>query len=453
MDIPDTRYARVGDLRIAYQEWGNGPRTIVVPPLVSNIDIQWDHELYRRMLDHWGRSLRMIHFDKRGIGLSDRFDRIPSLDERIEDIAAVLDTAGWERAHLIGVSEGALMAQHFALRHPKRVNRLVLLSGAAPSRYAERVIELSRDAYRPLEDRIADFDAIAETWGEDAEAFVRLMAPSQMDNPSYTRWVKRLNRGSASPADFRRQLESIMSMDGDVASHELSMPTLVVSLTEDRVIAVGHGRVLAEIIPDVTYLEVEGADHFIVTLPNWRDVLDPVIEFLTGTAPTAATERRFATVLFTDIADSTQRSAAAGDTRWAEVLAHHDRVVHRTASTHGGRIVKSTGDGVLATFDTPSAGVRAAREIRDQLQEIELPVRAGLHAGEVEVHADGDISGLAVNLAARVESAASAGTIYVSSTVRDMLIGSAETFEDRGEHTLKGIEGTWRLYEVAGAGQ
>jgi len=448
MQIPETKYARIGDLRIAFQEWGAGPRTIVIPPLVSNIDIQWDHELYRRMLEHLGAHLQMIHFDKRGIGLSDRFERPPTLDERIEDITAVLDTAGWEQANIIGVSEGALMAQHFALKFPERADRLVLLSGAAPSSLADRVVELSGAAYRPLEERIADFRRIAETWGEDAEPFVRLMAPSQIDNPSYMRWVNRFNRGSATPSGFRRQLESVMLLDADVASHALSAPTLVVGLTDDRVLAVGHGRVLAETIPDVTYVEVEGADHFLVTLPNWREVMDPVIEFLTGTMPSAAVDRRFATVLFTDIVDSTKRSGAAGDRAWAELIDEHDAIVHRAVDGGGGRVVKSTGDGVLAIFDTPSRAVDAVRSIKATLESIGIPIRAGLHAGEIQVHADSDISGLAVNLAARVEAAADDGAIFVSSTIRDMLLGSDVTLEDRGEHTLKGIDGSWRLFEA-----
>lgn len=449
MEVPETRYARAGQLRIAFQEWGEGPRAIIIPPLVTNIDVQWDHEVYRRMLEHLGRFLRVIHFDKRGIGLSDRFDAAPRLDERIEDIEAILDTAGWDRAHLIGVSEGAVMAQLYALRHRDRVDKLVLYSGAAPPSQAERVRQLSGDAWRDLEDRIADFEAVADSWGEDADRFVQLMAPSRVGDEAYTRWVNRLNRLSASPADFRKQLESLGGLGAGLAPEKIDVPTMVIHLSDDRVAPVGHGRVMAELIPGAEYLEVEGADHFLVTLPNWRDAFDPMIEFLTGVPPPSATQRRFATVLFTDIVSSTSLAASLGDDGWRDLIERHDRTVHRVTARHSGRVVKSTGDGVLAVFDAPSLAVNAVQEMMTELSEAGLQVRAGLHAGEIEVHADGDISGLAVNLAARVEQAASDGAVYVSSTVKDMLLGSAAVLEDQGEHQLKGIDGVWRLYELS----
>ncbi|MDJ0498013.1 MAG: adenylate/guanylate cyclase domain-containing protein [Acidimicrobiia bacterium] len=448
MDIPETRYARAGELRIAFQEWGEGSRSIIIPPLVSNIDILWEHEFYSRMLEHLGLFLRVIHFDKRGIGLSDRFDEIPTLDERIQDIEAVLDTAGWQAANVIGVSEGAVMAQRFALEHRERVDKLVLLSSAAPAELADRARELSGDAYRELEDRRNDFIAVAESWGEDARPFVELMSPSQIGNEPYTRWVNRLNRLSASPADFGRQVQSTVGLNAGLRPDQLAVPTLVVHLTDDRVIPVGHGRVLAEIIPQVEYLEVDGTDHFLATLPNWREVVDPMIEFLTGTTPPVATQRRFATVLFTDIVSSTALAGSLGDARWRDLVERHDKAVHRVAGQRGGRIVKSTGDGVLATFDTPSIAIEAAQNIQTQVGEMGLTLRVGLHAGEIEVHADGDISGVAVTLAARIEQAASDGSIFVSSTVKEMLLGSPTEFEDQGEHVLKGIDGRWRLYAV-----
>ena len=452
MGIPETRYARAGDLHIAFQEWGSGPRTIIIPPLVTNIDVLWDHELYSRMLEHLGTHLRVIHFDKRGIGLSDRFEEIPSLDERIEDIGAVLDTAGWAQANVVGVSEGALMGQHFALKHPERVEKLVLLSSLAPAEHTEWAREASGDAYREVDDRLADFMAVAESWGEDATRFVELMSPSQAGNESFTRWSNRLNRLSASPADFQRQLMSTLGLSADLTPESLAVPTLIIHLTKDRVAPVVNGRVLSQLIPGAQYVEVDGADHFLVTLPNWREVFDPIIEFVTGAPPPVSTQRRFATVMFTDIVSSTELASSMGDARWTEVIERHDRAVHRLTAGRSGRVVKSTGDGVMAIFDTPSQAIEAAGLIRRELAEMGLNIRAGLHAGEVEVRADHDISGLAVNLAARIEQASSDGAIFVSSTVKDMMLGSQIEWSDRGEHDLKGIEGSWRLYEVTGVG-
>lgn len=448
MDIPETRYARAGDLRIAFQEWGSGPKTIIVPPLVTNIDVLWDHELYSRMLQHLGAHLHVIHFDKRGIGLSDRFDEIPTLDERIGDIRAVLDAAGWERANVVGVSEGALMGQHFALQHPERVEKLVLLSSLAPAMHAEWAREESGDAYREADDRLADFLAVAESWGEDATRFVELMSPSKAGDEAFTRWSNRLNRLSASPADFQRQLMSTLGLTADFHPEELDVPTMIVHLTEDRVAPVGNGRVLAKLIPDAQYVEVEGADHFLVTLPNWRDVFDPMIEFLAGVVPPVSSQRQFAAVMFTDIVGSTALATSLGDAEWREVIDRHDRTVHRVTAQHAGRVVKSTGDGVLATFAAPSHALEAVTRLHRELGSLGLTIRAGIHVGEIDVLAGGDIAGVAVNFAARVEQAASDGATFVSSMVKDMMMGSADEFADRGEHTLKGIDGSWRLYEL-----
>ncbi len=449
--IPDIRYARVDGLRIGYQEFGveDGPRTLIIPPLISNIDVLWDNEIYRRMFDHMGRFMRIVHFDKRGIGLSDRFEDVPTIDQRIRDIEAVMDAAGWTSANIIGVSEGGLMAQHFATKHPDRVEKLVLNCTLAPMTHGDRVRQLSGDSYRSVTELLDDFGAIAENWGENAERFVQLMSPSQADNPSYIRWANRLNRLSASPTDFMRQLESVMFLHDGLDPTMIDVPTMIVQTTNDRLCFRGNGAVLSELIADSVLVEVEGADHFLVTMDNWRDVFDPTIEFLTGTRPPTAVQRQFATVMFTDIVGSTTLASSLGDDTWREMIDRHDRITHRVTASSSGRVVKSTGDGLLAVFDTPSSALDAATRMRSDLAEIGLPIRVGLHAGEIEVHADRDISGLAVNLAARVEQAATDGAIFVSSTMKDMLLGSQVLFEDRGEHQLKGIEGSWQLFELA----
>jgi class 3 adenylate cyclase len=449
MEVPETHYAKVGNLRIAFQEFGTGERTVMVPPIISNIDVSWDHEFHRRMLEHLGSFLRVVQFDKRGIGLSDRFDDEPTLEERIEDIGAVMDAAGWETAHLFGLSEGADMAQLFAARYPHRVDRLALFGVAANFADAEQVKQLSGAAHREFEDISAEFMEVANSWGEDSMAFAKLLAPSQTGNEAYLRWANRLNRLAASPADFMRQLVNVGEIVGSLEPERVQAPTIIVQLLGDRVRTIGNARLVAQRIPDCTLAEVEGTDHLMYSLENWREVLDPIIEFLTGIRPPLSVQRRFAAVMFTDIVGSTTLSSSIGDLRYKELIEEHDLIAHRLTQHNRGRVVKSTGDGILAVFDSPSAAVTVASSLRTALEEIGLIIRVGIHAGEIEEHADRDISGLAVNLAARVEHAASDGSIFVSSTMKDLLLGGGIEFENRGEHTLKGIEGTWTLYEVS----
>lgn len=274
------------------------------------------------------------------------------------------------------------------------------------------------------------------------------MMPDQSTNAAFVRWCGRFQRLSASPRDFRRQVEGIFQLDAGDAPERIAAPTLAIHVKGDRVLPVACGRALAEIIPDARYVEVAGDDHFSWALQNWRDIVDPVLEFLTGTMVERAPTRRFATVLFTDIVDSTRQSAAAGDTAWRATIDAHDRLARKLVDHHGGRVVKSTGDGLLVVFDVPSQAVSCGAALVRELRSIGVDIRSGIHAGEIEVHDDLDISGIAVNLAARAEQAADDGELWASSTVRDLMLGGAATFEDRGEHTLKGIDGTWRLFAV-----
>ncbi len=446
MEIPETRYARTADgLNIAYSVCGEGPRLLNVAPIVSNVELQWEHELYRRPIEHVARHVTLAQFDKRGIGLSDRTDEPPTLEQRIGDIVAVLDALGWNSANIIGMSEGGIMAQLFAATYPERVEKLVLLNSATTGRRTT----IATYADSPLPDSIGILRRIEETWGVDPSYMVEQFAPSQSDNPSFVRWMGRYQRFSASRADFARQAKSVLSLNAGDAPERIAAPTLVIHVSGDRMLSVANGRMLADLIPGATYREVAGSDHFAWIMPEWRKVFDPVIEFVTGKPVAVGRQRRFATVLFTDIVDSTATSARLGDHRWREVLDSHDRVAMRLVDEYGGRIVKNTGDGLLAIFDAPSQGVACGLDLRSQLAEMGVTIRAGLHAGEIEVREDGDISGLAVNLAARVEQAAPEGELLVSSTVRDLLLGGELTCNDRGQHTLKGIDGEWRLYAVA----
>lgn len=448
MKLPETLYADTGTLRLAYQKWGSGPPLLIVPALVSNVEIQWEHETYRRVREHVGNHMTCVDFDKRGIGLSDRFDEPPPLETRIEDMLCVMDTVGWEKASIFGVSEGGAMAQLFAADYPERVDKLVLLNTFVSPRYRR---ELSRYSdVRMLSERMLfeKFMGLVEAWSVDPRYMVDWEMPSQSDNESFIRWIGRLQRFSASPKDFRRQMESVWLLDAGDAPERITAPTMVMHVTGDQVLPVAGGRMLAELIPNAEYVEIRGKDHFAWIMPHWREFIDQSLEFLTGKPVEARSQRKFGTVLFTDIVDSTRQSSAVGDERWHEVLDNHDRITRRLIDDHGGRVVKSTGDGLLAVFETPSQGVECGLALRDGLAAIGLDIRAGVHAGEVEAHESGDISGIAVNLASRVEHAAGAGELWASSTIRDLMLGGSLKFDERGEHALKGIEGMWRLFAV-----
>ena len=426
----------------------------MVPALISNIEIHWEHETYRRTLDRMGKHMTCVHFDKRGIGLSDRFDRVPTLEERIRDMECVMDAVGWERAHLFGVSEGALMAQLFAADHPERIESVALLNSTMTPRYRRLVRDRVEPGDPPLprnQDILDRFHRIADEWSEDPSYMIQYEMPSQIGNESVSRWIGRLQRFSATPNEFRRQLESLDKLDAGDAPERMQARTLVMHVKGDRVLPVGISRVLADLIPDSTYVEIEGEDHFAWMMDSWREIVDGYIEFATGKPVEIASTRRFATVLFTDIVNSTRRSSAVGDTRWRDTLESHDRIVRGLIDDHSGRVVKSTGDGVLALFDVPSQAVACGAALLGALAGIGVDIRAGAHAGEIEVREDGDVSGLAVNLAARVEQHAGDGELWVSSTVRDMMLGGSVDFDDKGEFELKGIEDRWRLFSVTGA--
>lgn len=452
MNISDVKFAKSGDVHLAYQRFGAGPDVVIVPPLVSNVELGWEQEVYRRAREHNGRYVRILEFDKRGIGSSDRFTRHPTLEERIGDITAVMDAEGIERATLLGISEGGIMSQLFATMHPERVDRLVLVNStfglsAVPElqAYSDEPI----DPQKELEVRLGRLRHVAETWGREPQALVDLFCPSQSGNPAFVRWAGRFQRQTASPADFQRQLDSVVDLDTNDRLADITAPTLVMNVTGDRLIHPLSGRYLADKIPGARFVEFAGEDHLCWIMPNWRPMMDCWIEFVTCTAPAAHSERRFATVLFTDIVGSTTQAARVGDAAWRTTMDGHDRVAWCAVGKHRGKLIKNTGDGLLITFDSPSEAIACTSELTRELGDLGLTIRAGLHAGEIEVREDGDVAGLAVNLAARVEQAARDGATYVSSTVRDLLLGGEHAFEDRGEHELKGITGTWRLYEFA----
>jgi len=440
VETPDIRFTKIDDVSIGYLRCGTGPDVVIIPPLISNIEIMWENELWRRVLEFIAGHIRMLQFDKRGIGISDRFEEHPTLEQRIGDIRAVMDAEGIERASLMGLSEGGLMAQLFAALHPERVDRLVLINslpGASTwARFGQSAETLTKAT------------KLLDTWGRDPTFLVDWFMPSQRENVAFLRWIARYQRQTASPADFRRQMESLASLDAIDHLAGIKAPTRVIHVTGDRAVPVEAGRFLAASIPGADYVEVEGEDHFCWVMPQWRKVADPFLEFVTGTRPTSRSERRFATVLLTDIVASTEQARTVGDDAWQLTLQSHDRIAWKTIDAHRGNVVKSTGDGLLVTFGSPSDAVACAVALRRELASVGIAIRSGLHAGELMLREDGDVSGLAVHLAARVTQAAAADTIYVSSTVRDLLLGGDQTFADRGEHVFKGIDAPWRLYQL-----
>ena len=440
----EVQYATVDGLEIAWRQYGDGPDCVVVPPLISNMELQWEHEYYRRVLEFLGRFLSVTHFDKRGMGLSDRTEVAPTLDERVHDMVAVMDAAGIERAHVLGISEGGLMAQYFAAKYPERVDRLALANslvvGIEPApEFNERAAAL--------------MPRVVEGWGRDARTNIEWWSPSHADNESVIRWWTRYQRLCATRSEFERHLGGVIAMaatEGDFVT-DIEAPTLVANVRDDQVVDPSSGRHLAELIPGARHETFSGDDHFFFLGDHWVEPSIAIVEFLLGAAVEIPSERTFATVVFTDIVGSTAQLASVGDAAWLAALEAHDEVAWRLAEEFEGTIVKSTGDGLVVRFARPQAGVAFCQAFATALEEYDLMIRAGVHAGEIVIRPNQDVTGIGVNLAARVEQAAGDGEIYVSSTVRDILLGGDERFEDAGEHELKGIDGQWRLYRLADA--
>jgi class 3 adenylate cyclase len=433
---PPIRYARAGEVDIAFRVLGSGPLDVVwVPGLMSNLEIEWEDfvraPLYRRLASF----CRLITFDKRGMGLSDRDVGAPTLEERMDDVRAVMDEVGSERAALIGTSEGGPMSILFAATYPERTEALVLFGTLA---------RIKPDVDYPLgnEDALYElFRIFEEGWGTGAS--VEVFAHSQRDVESFREVLGRIERASGSPRTMRAMLDSFANADVRAVLPMISSPTLVVHTTDDRVAPIENGRWLADHIEGARFVELAG-EHILFDVEQFADVVE---SFLTGSRRVARTERVLSTVLFSDIVASTEQASALGDRRWREVLDQHDIVARREIELAGGRYVKSTGDGVLATFDGPARGVACGRQMATALQSLGLDVRVGVHTGEVEIRGD-DIGGIAVHIGARISAKAEAGQVLVSRTVTDLVVGSGLNFEDYGEHTLKGVPSTWRLFEL-----
>jgi class 3 adenylate cyclase/alpha-beta hydrolase superfamily lysophospholipase len=435
MQIPDTEFARAGELHIAYQVFGSGPVELAIAGgPAGHIEVYWEEPLVRRWNERLGSFARVVIFDRRGTGASDAADEPPTLEAYMEDLHTVIDAAGFERPALFGGAEGGSLCALFAATYPERVSALAIMDCAARGTAVLRP-DLLEQVERLIE----------QDWGKGY--VTALYAPSMAGDERFRRWGAKLERNSVTPRGARQILQLMATSDITEALPRIQAPTLVMHRRDDQLIPPEEGRALADAIPGARFVELEGTDTM-----GWTGdadaALDELEEFLTGTRGHAHRERSLSTVLFTDIVGSTDVAARLGDRRWRHMLTEHDHLVRRELDRAGGRVVKSVGDGVLATFDSPADAVRAARSAIDAARPLDLHLRAGLHIGEIELLEDGDIGGLAVHMGARITALAEPEQVLVSGTVRDVLVGSGLELIPNGTHRLRGVPGEWTLYAL-----
>jgi len=439
---PITRYAKSGDVNIAYQVVGEGPfDLVVVPGWISNVDFAWEDPLYGDWVRRLAAFSRVILFDKRGTGLSDRDVGDSTLEERMDDLRAVLEAAGSERAAVMGFSEGGPLSMLFAATYPERVRALILYATFARASEAPDYpegVEVRKNV-ELLRSRLEN------AWGQGTT--LELLAPGLTHIPRAREFMGRYERMCVSPRAGRAHLGWLLEIDVRPVARTLQLPTLVVHRTDDALIRVELGRALAREIPGARYVELGGDGH-----PPWigdtAALVAEIQQFLTGSRVRVEAERVLATVLFTDIVGSTERAVALGDRAWRDLLERYHTVVRQEIERYRGREIDSSGDGFLATFDGPARAIRCAKGIRDAVRSLGIEIRAGVHTGECE-RVDDKLAGVAVHTGARVMTKAGPGEVLVSSTVKDLVAGSGLDFREHGTHTLKGVPGEWRLFAVA----
>jgi class 3 adenylate cyclase len=437
---PAARYAKAGDVHIAYVVEGEGPLDLVwVPTWISQCEHLFSEPTIAALGKRMGRFARMISYDRRGAGLSDPMIGAPTLEEQMDDVLAVMDAVGSERAAIFGTLEGGPLAALFAATYPERTHALVLYATFARASWAP-----DYDWTWKKEERAARMEELAQHWGEGLTAGG--VALSRMNDPKFVEWAGRMERLAASPTTIRRIMHLIGEFDVRHVLPSIRVPALVMHRREDAFIDFRHGEYIASQIPDARFVPLEGADN-LFSVGDVDSFVGEIEEFLTGRRHEREPDRMLATVLFTDICDSTKRAAELGDAAWRQLLEQHDQLVRRAFERHRGREVKRTGDGFLATFDGPARALRCAASIAEAVRTLGIEVRAGLHTGEVEMM-NGDIGGLAVHIGARVMGAAEPSEVLVSSTVKDLVVGSGIGFVERGSRELKGVPGEWRLFAV-----
>jgi class 3 adenylate cyclase len=438
---PQTQYARSGEIGIAYQVYGEGDLDLVLAfPFLSHLDLMWESPAMSHFLRRLGSFARVLVFDRRGVGLSDPVARPATLEERMDDVRAVMDAAGSERAALVGMSEGATMCMLFAATYPERTSALVLWGAMARSTAAPDY------PWAPEKEAVREAQAelVAPLWGQGAT--IEIFSPSTAADPRAREFQARFERQAASPMRVAQLVEMFLDTDVRGTLPLVQVPTLVLHRRHDRAVNYRAARWLAEQIEGSRYAELEGEDHF-PWIGDSDAALEAIEEFLTGVRPGPPPERVLATVLFTDIVDSTRLAGEMGDRRWRDLLEEHQELVRDHLLRFEGREIKTTGDGFLAVFDGPTRAAACARAIADDMPALGIEVRAGLHTGEVELMGD-DVGGLAVHVAARIAALADARTVLASRTVRDLAAGSGVAFEPAGRHALKGVPEEWEVYRV-----
>jgi class 3 adenylate cyclase/pimeloyl-ACP methyl ester carboxylesterase len=445
LDLPVTRYARSGELNIAYQAMGDGPiDLIVVPGMTTHVEFLHDIPGYTDFLRRLAAFARVVTFDKSGQGLSDRAFGVPSLEQRMDDIRAILDDIGATRTVLLGCSEGAAISMMFAATYPERTSHLILYGG-----FGRMTAAPDYPFMRSEEEWARRVDNVVAHWGTGTFG-INVLLPSLATAPNVISQLGKLERLTYSPGALRAMYRQNMLIDVRPVLPTVSVPTLVLHRRTDAGVPVENGRDLASRIPGAKFIEyADCSDHFIFA-GDWPTLCGDIEEFVTGHRETTVPDfgRVLATVLFTDIVNSTRRAAEMGDQAWHRLLDEHDRTAQRIVAQHRGNLVRTTGDGVLATFDGPGRAIRCALAFEAATARMGLPVRAGLHTGEIELR-DGDIGGISVHAAARVMAQAGADEVLVSRVVTDLVAGAGLKFSERGAHEFKGLPGRWDLFAVS----
>jgi len=431
---PKTCYARDGDVCLAYQVFGDGPAEFVYTfGPASHVEHMWDQPYAVRFFDRLGAFARVLCFDRRGTGASDPTEGPPTLEQQMRDMLISIDAAGFERPYIFGETNASRMCALFAATHPDRVSGLILYAASAVG---------SEMLTPPLYDLLLEL--IENAWGEGGT--VNVFAPSVADDPRMVEWFGSSERLAASPGIVRKLIEMEPKVDIRTVLPTIRVPTLVLHRRDDPLVDIELGRRVAEAIPGARFVTLEGEDNMSI-FGDSDALLDEVEQFLTGERHHHEVDRVLTTLLFTDIVASTERAADLGDRRWRDLLDEHYRRVRREVDRFRGREIRTLGDGFLGTFDGPARAIRCGCAVAADAEELGVPVRVGVHTGEVELH-DGDVAGLAVHIGARVAAEAGAGVVLVSGTVRDLVVGSGVRFLDRGEHRLKGVPGEWHLFAV-----
>jgi len=433
---PKTQYAKSGDVHIAYQVFGEGPKNLIlVPGFISQIETYWEEPRFASWLERLGKFSRVAMFDKRGTGLSDRGVAVPDMDKRMDDIRCVMDAVGMESAYVMGISEGGSLASVFAAYQAPRCEGLVLYGAFAKF-----------ESWFPTQEALHELFDYAETdWGSGTA--LPLFCPDAGSDPVFQEWWGKYERTGASPRDLVEIMKVNSQIDITEILSGIRAPTLVLHKKEDALVDIEGGRTLAERIPGAKIVEVPGKDHFAFVGDSREQILNEIERFVTGSVSKPIFDRVLAAVVFTDIVDSTRLAHQLGDDAWQAKLHRHNQLVREEFNRFRGTEVKSLGDGFLATFDGPGRAIHCAKAIRDAVAGLDLDLRFGVHTGEVEIASD-DISGITVNTAARIAELASGGEIVVSRTVKDLVAGSGLIFEDLGRRSLKGLPEEWRIYRV-----